>query len=276
MLDGVPQIAVSNGRTPVALLQRTRFSSGPECAEAEGRCFKLISGYLVSAAYSHDGRLYYSKLQAASSSILGTRPSPLVLLSPSTRHMFAPPPLPRFNPILSYSLTASFSHPLYSQSSGPDAFEETLGRLSKKTGVKATIVVDRASGAILKKGGQISSIRTARSASVTDPAPASSVSGGGGGQQQPAGSFSGGEISSVNNGGAGESQGAEELAGLVWNFVNSAGDLVEQLDTEVYKHLKKKLPLSLFLLFLNFSLSSAAPWKRRAFSGYHLLFSFGA
>ncbi|KAJ4385913.1 hypothetical protein N0V85_007989 [Neurospora sp. IMI 360204] len=40
--------------------------------------------------------------------------------------------------------------------------EETLGRLSKKPGVKGAIVLDRASGAILKTSGQISSIRKAK------------------------------------------------------------------------------------------------------------------
>lgn len=40
--------------------------------------------------------------------------------------------------------------------------EETLGRLSKKPGVKGAIVLDRASGAILKTSGQVSSIRKAK------------------------------------------------------------------------------------------------------------------
>ncbi|CCC09335.1 hypothetical protein SMACR_05249 [Sordaria macrospora] len=40
--------------------------------------------------------------------------------------------------------------------------EETLGRLSKKPGVKGAMVLDRASGAILKTSGQISSIRKAK------------------------------------------------------------------------------------------------------------------
>lgn len=89
--------------------------------------------------------------------------------------------------------------------------EETLGRLSKKAGVRATIVLDRASGAILKTSGQVASVR-------------SSTNGVGSG-------FS----SEANNTAAGvEARGpAEEVAGLVWNFMNAAGGLVQGLDEEV-------------------------------------------
>lgn len=104
-------------------------------------------------------------------------------------------------------------------SGGPDALEETLGRLSKKAGVKATMVLDRASGAILKMSGQIASIRRSNGSSLSGPA---------------AGSFPGDATNPPQQvGGGGESQGAEELAALVWNFVNSAGGLVQELDTEV-------------------------------------------
>jgi hypothetical protein len=100
------------------------------------------------------------------------------------------------------------------QSAGPDMLEETLGRLSKKPGVRATLILDRASGAILKTSGQISSIRKTK-------APASSL---------PAvGSFS----NETSNNSANQDQGAEELASMVWNFVNTAGSLVQELDTEV-------------------------------------------
>jgi dynein light chain roadblock-type len=84
--------------------------------------------------------------------------------------------------------------------------EETLGRLNKKAGVKATIVLDRTSGAILKTSGQILSVRVPK----TD---GSSVPGLTEGQT--------------------ESQAVEELAAMVWNFVNAAGGLVQDLDSEV-------------------------------------------
>lgn len=107
------------------------------------------------------------------------------------------------------------------QTNGADALEETLARLSKKPGVKATIALDRSSGAILKTAGQISLLHTAKSQTQQqqqqqtqpdDPNAAATTS-----------------ASSTDN----ETQGAEELAGMVWAFVNAAGGLVEGLDAEV-------------------------------------------
>lgn len=92
-----------------------------------------------------------------------------------------------------------------------------MGRLNKKAGVKATIVLDRTSGAILKTSGQISAIRTSK-----NPASSSALPG------QAPGSFSG-----ESNPQGSESQAVEELASLVWTFVNTAGSLVQDLDTEV-------------------------------------------
>ncbi|KAK4165749.1 hypothetical protein QBC43DRAFT_27839 [Cladorrhinum sp. PSN259] len=98
---------------------------------------------------------------------------------------------------------------------GSDALEETLGRLSKKPGVKAALVLDRATGAILKTSGQIDSIRKTKPAASTLPA-------------QTVGAFTG-----DSNGSSGsQEQGADELAAMVWNFVSTAGSLVEDLDTE--------------------------------------------
>ncbi|KAK3996122.1 hypothetical protein QBC44DRAFT_157856 [Cladorrhinum sp. PSN332] len=100
---------------------------------------------------------------------------------------------------------------------GPDALEETLGRLSKKPGVKAALVLDRSTGAILKTSGQIDSIRKTKPSASSLPA-------------QTVGSFT----SDPNGNGAGAShdQAADELAAMVWNFVATAGSLVEDLDTE--------------------------------------------
>lgn len=103
------------------------------------------------------------------------------------------------------------------QGNGADALDETLGRLNKKPGVKATIVLDRTTGAILKTSGQVSAIRTSK-----NPASSSGL------PDQAAGSFA-----TESNAPGGESQAVEELAGLVWNFVNNAGDLIHDLDTEV-------------------------------------------
>ena len=103
-----------------------------------------------------------------------------------------------------------------SQGNGTDALDETLGRLSKKPGVKATMVLDRSSGTILKTSGQVSSIRKAKQ--LGSPLPA-----------QPGGTFSGDAAA----GALGQNQGAEELASMVWNFIATAGSLVQELDDEV-------------------------------------------
>jgi dynein light chain roadblock-type len=88
-----------------------------------------------------------------------------------------------------------------------------LGRLTKKSGVKATIVLDRHTGSILKTSGQIASIRTAKIAN-----------GSGTGA-----SFAADEIPGQET----ELQGAKALAALVWSFVSTAGSLVQEIDTEV-------------------------------------------
>ncbi|KFA60559.1 hypothetical protein S40285_07356 [Stachybotrys chlorohalonatus IBT 40285] len=98
-----------------------------------------------------------------------------------------------------------------SQSSGQDALEEKLGRLSKKPGVKASIVIDRASGAILKTSGQLSALRTARSRTASTAA-----------------SFNN-EVPAAEES---ESKGIEEFAVMIWNFVNGSGQLVQDIDGE--------------------------------------------
>ncbi|KAG8415564.1 hypothetical protein J3458_009403 [Metarhizium acridum] len=94
---------------------------------------------------------------------------------------------------------------------GHDALEEKLGRLSKKPGVRASIVLDRTSGAILKTSGELSALRTAKardaatSASFSNEAPAAEAS---------------------------ESQGVEDFAAMIWNFVRTSGNLVQEVDAE--------------------------------------------
>jgi dynein light chain roadblock-type len=90
-----------------------------------------------------------------------------------------------------------------------DSLDDTLGRLSKKPGVKATIVIDRASGTIVKTSGNISALRNPK--------------------EQAAASFS----ANLSTAQEEESQGAEEVAAMVWNFVNASTALVQELDTEV-------------------------------------------
>ncbi|KKA28940.1 hypothetical protein TD95_004667 [Thielaviopsis punctulata] len=100
-----------------------------------------------------------------------------------------------------------------------DALEEALARLSKKPGVKATIVLDRTNGAVMKTSGNISSLRPVkvrsepRPASPTTPTPVS-------------GTFSIPTAHEI------EMKGAEDYAALVWAFVKTAGALVDDLEAD--------------------------------------------
>ncbi|KAF7547085.1 hypothetical protein G7046_g9119 [Stylonectria norvegica] len=94
---------------------------------------------------------------------------------------------------------------------GHDALEEKLGRLIKKPGVKASIVLDRATGVILKTSGQIDALQTSKSRTASTAA-----------------SFSNELPAAEEN----EAQGIEQFAAMVWNFVNNSGSLVQELDTE--------------------------------------------
>ncbi|CAM1501744.1 Fc.00g037280.m01.CDS01 [Cosmosporella sp. VM-42] len=94
---------------------------------------------------------------------------------------------------------------------GQDALEEKLSRLSKKPGVKASIVLDRATGAILRTSGQVDALQTSKSRTASTAA-----------------SFSN-EVPAAEES---ESRGVEQFAAMVWNFVNNSGNLVQELDTE--------------------------------------------
>jgi hypothetical protein len=98
------------------------------------------------------------------------------------------------------------------QVNGHDALEEKLGRLSKKPGVKASIVLDRATGAILKTSGQVDALQTSKSRTTST-----------------ATTFSNDTPALEEN----ETQGVEQFAAIVWNYVNSSGSLVQELDGEV-------------------------------------------
>lgn len=94
---------------------------------------------------------------------------------------------------------------------GHDALEEKLGRLVRKPGVKASMVLDRASGAILKTSGQVDALQTAKARNASTAA-----------------SFSNDAPAAEE----GESQGIEEFAEMIWNFVNGSGQLVQDVDEE--------------------------------------------
>ncbi|KAG7116410.1 hypothetical protein HYQ45_015843 [Verticillium longisporum] len=91
---------------------------------------------------------------------------------------------------------------------GHDALDEKLTRLSQKQGVKATVVLDRASGAILRTTGQLSTLNAA----------AAALAGSGQGSAAAAP--------------GGEGQALDGFAAKVWAWVNASGSLVEELDAE--------------------------------------------
>lgn len=129
-------------------------------------------------------------------------------------------------------------------SGSSDVLDDTLGRLAKKAGVKATILLDRATGSILKMEGQISTIRTSIGSRTSTSNSNGTAKETNGSTTVDSGTNTGGGFTDdALLGGAGgddsesadETKGARELAGLVWNYVKTSGDLVEAIDTEVSK-----------------------------------------
>jgi len=109
------------------------------------------------------------------------------------------------------SMAQVTDHPGIANSTTPDQFLESLGRLSKKAGVLATLVLDRTEGGrIITTTGALTPSRssTARSPSAPLSTADDSVTG------------------------QGEHQGVQEMASMVWSFVNATGDLVQGLDEE--------------------------------------------
>lgn len=84
--------------------------------------------------------------------------------------------------------------------------------MTKKPGVKASIVIDRASGAILKTSGDTSVLTTTKSRNAATAA-----------------SFS----NEANTADENQSKGLEDFGSMIWNFANSSGHLVENIDSDV-------------------------------------------
>lgn len=84
--------------------------------------------------------------------------------------------------------------------------------MSRKPGVKASLVLDRATGAILKTSGDLSALRTSKSreeatvASFANEAPVAEES---------------------------ESKGLDQFAATIWNYVGNSSQTVQELDAEV-------------------------------------------
>jgi len=109
--------------------------------------------------------------------------------------------------------------------SNSDSIDEALHRLSRKPGVKAWLMLDRKSGAVLKTNGHVSSIRPAKNVASSNGANTNPL-------QIPStsGSFSAADI--VPSESDSEAQAARELASLVWGFITSAGALVDDMDSD--------------------------------------------
>ncbi|KAH8171809.1 Dynein light chain-related protein [Sarocladium implicatum] len=95
---------------------------------------------------------------------------------------------------------------------GQDALEEKLGRLTRKPGVRASLVLDRQSGAILKTSGDASALLTAKSR-TTSTATTLATS----------------EAPTTEDN---ESQGMEDFAAMIWTFVKQSSQFVENVDQE--------------------------------------------
>ncbi|KAG6088363.1 hypothetical protein E4U15_006229 [Claviceps sp. LM218 group G6] len=156
-------------------------------------------------------------------------------LVPSLAHVQASPAAASLKTVVSSeaancdnlpSIDAFSGDSLSAEKNGHDALEEKLGRLATKPGVRAGIVLDRASGAIIKTSGELSALRTAKS---RDAATAASFS-----NEAPTAEAS-------------ESQGVEDFAAMIWNYVNASAHLVQDMDNE------DALRLLRLLLYVNFS-----------------------
>lgn len=85
---------------------------------------------------------------------------------------------------------------------------ESLERLSKKSGVLATIVIDRSNGVILSTSGSLSTIRGPPTADDPTLSAASSPEGG-------------------------SESGMQDMARMVWNYMAATRELVQGLDSQV-------------------------------------------
>ncbi|KAI0975817.1 hypothetical protein F4678DRAFT_283709 [Xylaria arbuscula] len=104
-----------------------------------------------------------------------------------------------------------------------DSMEDALHRLSKKPGVRAWLMLDRANGAVLKTNGEVATVRPAKSSSGANNTGVSPSL-----PTPTGGSFSTDVNTNTNN----ESLAAQELASMVWSFLSSAGSLVDEIDGE--------------------------------------------
>ncbi|KAH8684295.1 hypothetical protein BGZ60DRAFT_163323 [Tricladium varicosporioides] len=90
----------------------------------------------------------------------------------------------------------------------PQNVSDTIARLAGKAGVKATMVLDRSLNTVLQTSGSFSSFRSTDTSRTSLPS------------------------SSTATDNAAKEEGVDEFAQMIWNFVNTAGGLVHDLDSE--------------------------------------------
>ncbi|KAK7756601.1 hypothetical protein SLS62_001438 [Diatrype stigma] len=137
-------------------------------------------------------------------------------------------------------------------SANAESIEEALRRLSKKPGVKAWLMLDRSTGAVLKTNGRIASVRPARGGNSSSSSSSNNnnndgnggsnnnnnTNNNGNGNGNGNDSNNGGTTpfpSDANAGGGGantETQAAQELAAMIWSFLGTAGGLVGEVDAD--------------------------------------------
>lgn len=113
--------------------------------------------------------------------------------------------------------------------------EERLGRLSNKTGVIATIIIDRHSGSIIKTSGNVDALRPRKNVSG-DGAPTTSSKGtsfAGPDDLRPAA-----EITDT------ESEGLQSFARAIWTFAHNSEALIKDQDPAVSQIQRRIRPTS--------------------------------
>ncbi len=107
----------------------------------------------------------------------------------------------------------------------------TMERLSSKAGVIASLAIDRISAQILQSSGALSIISAFGAARASATAASTTASNDlGSSTMQPSTTA---PTSSTAQQSDGMSAGMNEFAVMIWNYVNSTGQLVQDMDSEV-------------------------------------------
>ena len=110
----------------------------------------------------------------------------------------------------------------------PEETTRLLTRLAQKPGVSSTLILSRATGAVVRASGLISSSATASNADASElnTAPDTALPANNASQADREATLNGTGLNSGDQRKSGTRE-AEEVAKLVWTFFKSAGDTVE-------------------------------------------------